>query len=112
MFSCVEKQDQNKSIHDLSHKTICAFEPGCPSREFVDHTCTHCGTDTISSWYEPWLDTERQVDHDQWKLVEEAKPIKTKGKKEPVMRKIKALRLVTSKISCTDLLINLTTDMT
>ena len=41
----------------------------------------------------------------------EVKPIKTKGKKEPVMRKFKALRLVTSNISCKDLLMNLTTDM-
>ena len=78
----------------------------------VNHPCTHCGTDAISSWYEPRLDTERQVDHDQWKSVEEVKPIKTKGKKEPVMRKIKALRLVTSNILCKDLHMNLTTDMT
>ena len=79
---CEEKQDQIQSIHDLSHNTLCAFEHGFPARECVDRTCTHCGTDAISSWYEPRLDNEQQVDHDQWKSVEEVKPIKTKGKKE------------------------------
>ena len=44
--------------------------------------------------------------------MEEVKLIKTKGKKEPVMRKIKTLQLVTSNISCKDIQMNLTTDMT
>lgn len=111
---CVTKDCKIESLNDLSNKTVCQYEePGFPERECVERTCKSCGTDALATWYAPMIavDGDRQVQYDQWKTVEEVKPIKTKGEKAPVMRKIKALRLVTSKTSCKELLAGLIVDM-
>lgn len=102
------------NIHDLSKKTLCPYdEPQFPEKRCVDRECSSCSTAELTKWYSPILDTDgdHMITYDQWKVVEEIKPVKMKGKKEPVQKKMKKLRLVTNTASCRDLVSKLVEDV-
>lgn len=100
-------------IHMLSKKTLCPYnDPDCPDKRCVDRACPNCEAAQLVNSYSPILAAEgdSEITYDQWKVIEEIKPMKVKGQKETVKKKFKALRLVTSSISCRELVANLVKD--
>ena len=96
---------------DLSQKTLCLVEDrGYPSKACVDRLCENCGEKDLEKWYAPLMNNNPVRVH-QWKVVEELKFVKVKGEKNPQLKKVKALKLVTETMPCSELVTKLVSDM-